>query len=58
MVREGAARALDLPVSETPLFFSTETGEGVAELWKAIEEYLRVPAPRVKRGGARVEVEH
>jgi hypothetical protein len=31
-------RALRLPDPEAPLFFSAETGEGAAELWRAIQE--------------------
>ncbi|MBI2002776.1 MAG: YihA family ribosome biogenesis GTP-binding protein [candidate division NC10 bacterium] len=40
-VRAAAARALDLPALEATIFFSAETGEGVPELWRAIEERLR-----------------
>jgi len=43
-VRAAAARALDLPTPDAALFFSAETGEGVPELWRAIEERLRAPA--------------
>ncbi|MBI3084911.1 MAG: YihA family ribosome biogenesis GTP-binding protein [candidate division NC10 bacterium] len=40
-VRAAAARALDLPTLDATFFFSAETGEGVPELWRAIEERLR-----------------
>lgn len=43
-VREVAARLLDLPSPEVALFFSAETGEGLPDLWRAIEERLRGPA--------------
>lgn len=43
-VRAAATRALDLPTPDAALFFSAETGEGVPELWRAIEERLRAPA--------------
>ncbi len=43
-VRDVAARNLHLPSPEVALFFSAETGEGVPELWRAIEERLRAPA--------------
>lgn len=46
-VRAAAASALDLPAPDAALFFSAETGEGVPELWRAIQERLRAPA----RGG-------
>lgn len=42
--RETAARSLDLPSPEVILLFSAETGEGAADLWRAIEERLRAPA--------------
>jgi GTP-binding protein len=42
--REAAARTLALPSAEAALFFSAETGEGVPEVWRAIEERLRTPA--------------
>jgi GTP-binding protein len=42
-VRDAAARALDLPSPEAALLFSAETGEGVPDLWRAIEEPLRAP---------------
>jgi GTP-binding protein len=45
-VRAVAAKSLALPSPGTPLFFSADTGEGVPELWKAIEERLRGPATR------------
>jgi GTP-binding protein len=57
-VRAVAARSLDLPSPEIAPFFSAETGEGVPELWRAIEERLRAPARRLggegtMRGGNR-----
>lgn len=42
-VREMAAGSLDLPSPEMALCFSAETGEGAAEVWRAIEERLRAP---------------
>jgi GTP-binding protein len=50
-VQAAAARELDLPAPEAPLFFSAETGEGVPELWRAIEERLRAPARSGDRTG-------
>lgn len=57
--RAATAAALDLPAPEAALFFSAETGEGVPELWRAIEERLLSPArsavqadgPFWRRGG-------
>jgi GTP-binding protein len=43
-LRAAVARILDLPASDAALFFSAETGEGVADLWRAIEERLQSPA--------------
>jgi len=43
-VRKIVAESLALPSPEAPSFFSAETGEGVPELWRAIEAYLRAPA--------------
>jgi GTP-binding protein len=48
-VRELAASSLDLPSPEMAVFFSAETGEGVSELWRAIEERLRAPARTLGR---------
>lgn len=48
--RKVVAENLALPFPGAPSFFSAETGEGVPELWRAIEECLRAPA-----GGARME---
>jgi GTP-binding protein len=42
--RAAAAGALRLPDPESALFFSAETGKGVPDLWRAIEERLRAPA--------------
>jgi GTP-binding protein len=50
-VQELAASSLALPSSETTLFFSAETGEGVPEVWRAIEERLRAPARSLGRIG-------
>lgn len=47
--REVAAGSLDLPSPEMVLFFSAETGEGIPEIWRAIEERLRAPARRLDR---------
>lgn len=41
-----AAARLHLPSPDTTLFFSAKTGEGVPELWRAIEEWLQMPARR------------
>ncbi len=46
-VRAAAATALTLPSPEAALFFSAETGEGLPELWRAVEERLRAPARRL-----------
>jgi GTP-binding protein len=50
-VREVAASSLALPSPETALFFSAETGEGVPEVWRAVEERLRAPARTLGRMG-------
>jgi GTP-binding protein len=52
-VRAAAAKSLALPSPGTPLFFSADTGEGVPELWKAIEERLRGPATQFGGGKGR-----
>ncbi len=38
--RNAAVQALGLPDPEAPLFVSAETGEGIPELWRAIDERL------------------
>lgn len=48
-VQAVAADTLDLPSPEMALFFSAETGEGVPEVWRAIEERLRAPARTLGR---------
>ena len=48
-VREVAASSLNLPSLEMALFFSAETGEGVPEVWRAIEERLGAPARTLGR---------
>lgn len=50
-LREVAAGSLRLPSPEVALYFSAETGEGVADLWRAIEERLRAPARRLTPPG-------
>jgi len=50
--RARAAEALGLPDPALPLFASAETGEGIAELWRAIGEGLQGP-PRPADGGPR-----
>lgn len=52
-VRAAAARALDLPTPDAVLFFSADTGEGVPELWRAIEERLRAPIRHASGAGQR-----
>ncbi len=52
-VRVAAATALALPSPEAALFFSAETGEGLPDLWRAIEERLRAPASRLTARGAK-----
>lgn len=47
-VQVAAARSLDLPMPNAALFFSAETGEGIPELWQAIQERLCAP-PRSGR---------
>jgi GTP-binding protein len=42
--RAAAAAALRLPAPDAALCFSAETGKGVPDLWRAIEERLRAPA--------------
>lgn len=39
-----AAEALGLPSPEAAIFFSAESGEGTAEIWRAVEETLTSPA--------------
>lgn len=41
--RSTAVQLLGLPDPEAPLFVSAENGEGIPELWRAIEEGLRPP---------------
>jgi GTP-binding protein len=48
-LRKVAASSLDLPSPEMVHFFSAETGEGVSELWRAIQERLRAPARALGR---------
>ena len=48
-VRGVAASSLDLPSPEMALCFSAETGEGVPEVWRAIEERLLAPARTLGR---------
>jgi len=43
-VQRVAAETLRLPMADAPFFVSAETGEGVAALWRAIEDRLRAPA--------------
>jgi len=38
------AQALGLPAVDLTIFFSAETGEGAAEVWRAVEERLAAPA--------------
>jgi GTP-binding protein len=38
--RNATVEALGLPDPEAPLFVSAETGEGIPELWRAIDERL------------------
>jgi GTP-binding protein len=45
-VRAAARTALRLSESEAPLFFSAVTGEGVPELWRAVEAMLGAPPLR------------
>ena len=47
--RQIVAQNMHLPSAEASLFFSAETGEGISELWKAIEEQLRAPARTINR---------
>jgi GTP-binding protein len=51
-VQASAAKALSLPTRDAALFFSAETGEGVADLWRAIQERLAAP-PRVTGAAAK-----
>jgi GTP-binding protein len=41
--RSTAVQLLDLSDPEAPLFVSADNGEGIPELWRAIEEGLRLP---------------
>ena len=50
-VRAAAVTALSPPAPEAALFFSAETGEGLPELWRAVEERLRAPARRLTPTG-------
>ncbi len=52
-VRAVAARVLGLPSPEVPLFFSAETGEGVRELWRIIDERLGA-ASRIAGGAGKI----
>lgn len=51
--RTAAVEALHLPSADATFFFSAETGEGVADLWQAIEERLRAPARPTRPGAGR-----
>ncbi len=54
-VQRAAARTLSLPAPDALLIFSADTGEGVPQLWRSIEERLRDPARgtrHVAGGGA------
>ncbi len=51
-VRAAAARVLGLPAVDAILFFSAQTDEGLAELWRAIEERLGGAARPSGRAGA------
>jgi GTP-binding protein len=42
--RSAAVQFLGLPDPEAPLFVSAESGEGIPQLWRAIQEGLRSPA--------------
>jgi GTP-binding protein len=48
--RARAATTLGVADPACLLFVSAETGEGMAELWQALQERLRTP-PRILRGG-------
>jgi hypothetical protein len=50
-VLAAARAALRLGESETPLFFSAATGEGVPEMWRAVEAVLGAPPPRPAASG-------
>jgi GTP-binding protein len=52
-VQRRAAENLGLPSPDLALCFSAETGEGVRELWGAMEECLRTPARVMGRPGGR-----
>jgi GTP-binding protein len=52
-VQRAAAESLGLPSPDLALCFSAETGEGVRELWGAMEECLRAPARVTGRPGGR-----
>jgi GTP-binding protein len=43
-VRAAAVAALGLPSAEDAVLFSAESGEGVAEVWRQIENRLEAPA--------------
>lgn len=47
--RSGVTEALGLPVPDLAILFSAETGEGVPEVWRAVEERLAAP-PRPASG--------
>ena len=52
-VQAAAARLLGLARPEEGLFFSAETGEGVPELWRAVDALLAAPLGRLRgRAGA------
>jgi GTP-binding protein len=52
-VQAAAARLLGLARPEEGLFFSAETGEGVPELWRALDALLAAPPGRLRdRAGA------
>lgn len=52
-VQATAARLLGLARPEMGLFFSTETGEGAPELWRAVDALLAAPPGRLRdRAGA------
>ena len=47
--RSAAARVLGLPAPDLAILFSAETGDGVPEVWRAVEERLAAP-PRLAAG--------
>jgi GTP-binding protein len=44
--RTAAVEVLGLPDPEAPLLVSAETGEGISELWRALDERLAAPPVR------------